>query len=69
MTKPLIAADGTPSSVFCFGTMQFGGRADEAESRAMYDACRDAGVNFFDTAHVYTGGLSEIYLGQCAKHE
>lgn len=30
----------------------------------MYDACREAGVNFFDTAHVYTGGNSERLLGQ-----
>ncbi|MEL7098378.1 MAG: aldo/keto reductase [Pseudomonadota bacterium] len=47
-----------------FGTMQFGGRADTAASRAMYDACRAAGVTHFDTAWVYTEGASETLLGQ-----
>ena len=44
--------------------MQFGGTADETDSRAMYDACRAAGINFFDTAHVYTEGASETLLGR-----
>lgn len=47
-----------------FGTMQFGGRADAAASRAMYDACRAAGLRHFDTAWVYTEGASETLLGQ-----
>ncbi|MFO6466003.1 aldo/keto reductase [Jannaschia sp. KMU-145] len=59
----LTSLDGTPISSLCFGTMQFGGTADEPASRAMYDDCRAAGVNFFDTAHVYTGGASETMLG------
>jgi aryl-alcohol dehydrogenase-like predicted oxidoreductase len=49
--------------------MQFGGTADAGASRAMYDACRAAGVNHFDTAHVYTGGASETLLGQFIKKE
>lgn len=44
--------------------MQFGGNADPGESRAMFDACRDAGIDHFDTAHVYTDGRSETLLGQ-----
>lgn len=35
----------------------------------MYDACREAGVNHFDTAHVYTGGESETLLGQFVQTE
>ena len=50
-----------------FGCMQFGGRADEAASRAMYDAARAAGVTEFDTAHGYTEGNSERLLGRFAK--
>lgn len=50
-----------------FGCMQFGGRADAAASRAMYDACRAAGIRHFDTAHVYTDGQSERLLGQFAR--
>jgi aryl-alcohol dehydrogenase-like predicted oxidoreductase len=49
--------------------MQFGGTADEHDSRAMYAACRAAGINFFDTAHLYTGGQSETLLGAFAKSE
>lgn len=52
-----------------FGTMQFGGRADEAASRAMYDACRDTGLIHFDTAHMYTDGASETLLGKFAEAE
>jgi aryl-alcohol dehydrogenase-like predicted oxidoreductase len=69
MTKRLTAIDGTPASRLAFGTMQFGGRADEAQSRAMFDACREAGITHFDTAHVYTGGASEILLGSFLGHQ
>lgn len=61
--------NATPISPLCFGCMQFGGTADEASSRAMYDACRSAGINFFDTAHLYTGGVSEEFLGAFAASE
>ena len=50
-----------------FGCMQFGGRADAAQSRAMFEAARAAGITHFDTAHVYTDGQSERLLGQFAK--
>lgn len=67
MKKTLTSPDGTPNSRFAFGTMQFGGKADEAASRAMFDACVDAGITHFDTAHVYTDGASETILGTCIK--
>lgn len=57
----------TRSSPLAFGCMQFGGRADPAASRALYDACRAAGLSHFDTAHGYTDGQSERLLGQFAK--
>lgn len=65
----LATLGGARLSPLCFGTMQFGGTADTGASRAMYDACREAGVNHFDTAHVYTGGASETLLGQFIKTE
>ncbi len=43
--------------------MSFGGDADEAMSAKMYQACRDAGINFFDTADQYNRGRSEEILG------
>jgi aryl-alcohol dehydrogenase-like predicted oxidoreductase len=68
MTR-IASLDGTPLSNLCFGTMQFGGAADEATSRGMFDACRAAGITFFDTAHVYTGGASERILGALVAPE
>ncbi|GAA4901259.1 NDP-hexose 2,3-enoyl reductase [Stackebrandtia albiflava] len=40
-------------SRLCLGTMNFGPFTDEADSHAIMDAARDAGLNFFDTANVY----------------
>ncbi len=60
---------GAEVSRVSFGTMQFGGGADEAASAAMYAACREAGITFFDTAYGYTGGASETILGRCVAPE
>ncbi len=46
-----------------FGTMPFGGNADEATSAALFGRCRDAGINLFDCADVYNRGRSEEILG------
>lgn len=59
-----LGATGVKVSELCFGTMSFGGDADEAESARMFGACRDAGINFFDCANVYGKGRSETILGQ-----
>ncbi|CAM3917480.1 aldo/keto reductase [Phaeobacter inhibens] len=69
MNTDLISLDGTPASALAFGTMQFGGRANAAQSAAMYDACRTAGITHFDTAWVYTDGASEEILGQLIRDE
>lgn len=58
----LKARNGKDASPLCFGCMQFGGTADAVASRAMFETCRAAGINFFDTAHTYTGGGSEELL-------
>lgn len=63
MKHNLLGTTGVKVSELCFGTMSFGGDADEAESSRMYKACRDAGINFFDCANVYAGGRSEEILG------
>ena len=63
----ITSPNGTPLSPLTFGTMQFGGRADADESRAMFDSARAAGITHFDTAYVYTDGASETLLGQFAK--
>ncbi len=45
---------GLNVSSLCLGTMMYGDQVDEAEARAQMDACVDRGVNFFDTAELYT---------------
>lgn len=67
--EQLTTLNGTPAGRFAFGTMQFGGRADEAQSRAMFEACRAAGIVHFDTAYLYTSGASETLLGQFIKDD
>ncbi|MBV8032890.1 MAG: aldo/keto reductase [Betaproteobacteria bacterium] len=58
---------GIQVSRLCFGTMSFGGDADEAASAQMFRACRDAGINFFDTADQYNKGRSEEILGELIR--
>ena len=65
----LNSPNGAPASKLCFGTMQFGGKADIVASQSMYEDCRTAGINVFDTAHVYTGGQSETMLGRFVQRE
>ena len=60
---------GVMVSQLCFGTMSFGGDADETEAARMYKECRDRGINFFDTADVYTQGRSETILGRLVAGE
>lgn len=55
---------GVQVSSLCFGTMSFGGDADEETAAAMFNRCREAGVNFFDCANVYNKGRSEEILGR-----
>ena len=64
MQYRLLGQTGVTVSSLCFGTMSFGGDADEATSAALYARCRDAGVNFFDCANVYGRGRAESLLGQ-----
>ena len=56
MEYRLLGSTGVSVSQLCFGTMSFGGDADEATSAAMYRRCREAGINFFDCANVYPRG-------------
>jgi aryl-alcohol dehydrogenase-like predicted oxidoreductase len=58
---------GIRVSSLCFGTMSFGGIADEAESFAMFRRTREAGINFYDCADVYNGGRAEEILGKCIR--
>ncbi len=55
---------GLRVSPLCLGTMNFGNQTDEAESFAVMDHAVDAGLNFFDTANVYSDGESESIIGR-----
>lgn len=65
---------GLRVSQLCLGTMTFGWSADEATSHAIMDSAFEAGINFFDTADIYsrwiegnTGGDSEKIIGKWLK--
>lgn len=59
-----LGSTGVNVSALCFGTMSFGGDADEAEAAKMYRACLDLGINFFDCANGYSKGRAERILGK-----
>jgi aryl-alcohol dehydrogenase-like predicted oxidoreductase len=50
---------GLEVSVLCLGTMMFGDRTDAPASQRIIASAFDAGVNFIDTADVYSKGASE----------
>lgn len=68
-----LGASGLQVSSLSFGTMTFGGRGDfykacgstqDKEAERLVDICLEKGVNLFDTADVYSQGLSEEILGK-----
>ncbi len=62
-----LGRSGLVVSPLCLGTMTFGPGewgADEAASRDIFSAYRDAGGNFVDTADIYSGGVSEELIGK-----
>lgn len=65
-----LGRSGLVVSPLALGTMTFGPGdwgADEAASRQVFHAYRDAGGNFVDTADIYSGGESERLVGQFIK--
>ena len=62
-----LGRSGLVVSPLCLGTMTFGPGAwgaDEASSRSIFNAYREAGGNFIDTADIYSGGASEELVGR-----
>lgn len=62
---------GINVSVLCLGTMQFGWTSDEAAAQRVLSAAYAAGINFIDTANIYTrwvdgnpGGVAEQIVGR-----
>lgn len=68
-----LGKSGLKVPVLSFGTGTFGGgseffkawgASDVAEATRLVDICLDAGVHLFDTADIYSNGLSETVLGK-----
>ena len=71
-----LGKSGLQVPVLCFGTGTFGGgneffrawgETDVTEATRLIQICLEAGVNFFDTADVYSQGLSEEILGEAIR--
>src|ERR1043165_2451856 len=62
-----LGRSGVLVSPLCLGTMNFGGPTNEADAFAIMQKAVDAGINFFDTANVYTKGESERITGKFLK--
>lgn len=71
-----LGGSGLRVPVLSFGTATFGGgneffkawgSTQVEEARRLIDICLEAGVNFFDTANVYSAGASEEILGKALK--
>ena len=65
---------GLQVSQLCLGTMTFGWSADEKTSHQILDSAYEAGINFIDTADIYSmwvdgneGGVSEEIIGKWLK--
>ena len=76
MEQRQLGRSGLKVPVLSFGTGTFGGKGalfekwgktDVAEATRLVDICLDHGVNFFDTANVYSQGASEEILGAAIK--
>jgi len=72
MRMRFLGKTGIKVSELCFGTMTFGGRGrhirigevSQEEADTLVSTALDAGINFFDTADVYSEGLSEEICGK-----
>jgi len=73
MNTIVLGATGLRVSAVCLGCMSFGTDRwrpwvlNEPDSRRLLGRALDAGVTFFDTANVYSAGLSERILGAFLK--
>jgi len=69
MQRRSLGGTGISVSDTCLGTMMFGaqGNTDHDESVRMIHTAIDAGVNFVDTADVYSGGESEQIVAKALK--
>ena len=64
MKYAYLPSTGLQVSQICLGTMTFGGQTSASDSEKIIAYALDNGVNFIDTANIYTKGESESIIGQ-----
>ncbi len=62
-----LGRSGLEVSLLGLGTNNFGRRCDAAQSARVLDEAMAVGVNFIDTANIYSAGESETHIGQALK--
>ena len=67
MQYRVLGTSGMKVSQLCLGTMMFGGPTDASQAGRIIDHALESGVNFIDTANVYTEGRSEAAIGPAIK--
>ena len=67
MEYRLLGRTGVKVSPLCLGCMMFGMKTEPEVSYDIVDAAIDAGINFIDTANVYSRGKSESITGEALK--
>ena len=76
MKYKILGNTGLKVSTLCLGTMNYGGKGffgymgnlDQNAVDEQIKTVTDAGVNFIDTANIYSEGLSEVMIGQAIKN-
>lgn len=69
MEQRILGTSGVGVSPLCLGAMMFGDQTSEKVSASIVSAAQDAGINFIDTADVYTKGKSEIITGKIIRRQ
>lgn len=76
MKYKILGNTGLKVSTLCLGTMNYGGKGffgymgnlDQEQVDEQIKTITEAGVNFIDTANIYSEGLSEIMIGKAIKN-
>ncbi|NJO92523.1 MAG: aldo/keto reductase, partial [Chloroflexia bacterium] len=76
MKYKILGNTGLKVSTLCLGTMNYGGKGffsymGNLDQKAVDEQIKtviDAGINFIDTANIYSEGLSEVMIGQSIKN-
>ena len=76
MKYKILGNTGLKVSTLCLGTMNYGGKGffgymgnlDQDQVDEQMKTVSEAGVNFIDTANIYSEGLSEVMIGKAIKN-